>query len=1005
MRIVKSSSDDVFASFASIMNAFDEKRSIKKEAAVPGGVIDDLVDIGRGAARAAPDPSAIRSRSLSEIAGGSGEAAAAASRLSGNLARSADASAVFTSGNADAFIRELQTGMRGLGTDPTEATIRVYIEETIQNSPHLTAAAKANPEGVYRVLAGESFAARAATDVAIVDGARGLTQESRVTAEQVSRSGFPGTPPGTNAISDGTSTITDSNRAIMEQLGYDFTPGARQIFEQGTDGAYRWVPWDNAKHGDYPSHLTGGAFHRVGPAASDAGAVGQRALTDQAGGAGADATRGFSHPVPGRRPQLPTRANAAQTGADMMAQNHRGAQEAMQYYRVTMRDPVLLGEVQEVIVQISRTGEAAGGVKAAADQLTSIRFEFPAGASREEISSILAEQLRPLTDAMETLARNQDSLGRRFDDVQRQVRNLDGNVQDLSRGQMAISDQIGRSSAEQLSEIRRLSSEVEACRAGGCSPAELAEMERRLMAAINEAPTPRAGAGGGGAGAPPRSPSAGGLDEPLDGLNRGKNAAVDEAMEGSQRGLQRAHDDLVDHFMSPAGGRMSREAAEQAARRALQEGAQATGLGAKVRGVLKWSAIGGAAYTAGRWILGLIAAGAVGYGIYRGGEALGFWGDDGDSGAQPGPVNPGPSPWGPNAGGGGYPVLDPDTGQPTTIENLHRDGNWQAINTILNNERPSPGSPLLEAVRRSYGKSYAIPLARPFDGEGQQIWYAFINRMPGARGPIGPDGLYRQDLLDVVHTAVEDPRRGYRVYEHALGNTGPQRNAQIGLNEAFEDTLGHGLYEEGLFGGTGVLSPGQRRTRRLIGGRGLRDNRFSAGRRAEPMSRAERRQRRRTASEERMDEIKKLAEAAHTNPLENQRFNEIKQLAGFVSDSTNNNDNSEFFTKKADKFSKSYYKDAVKGLSDGDEFQKSYYTGLGRLYDKKPKRRKADYDSLYDVSGETGEDLIHSAHPEAIVVAEGRGRGGLVENGLEQKRQTHGVALSAPTGNYRGNYI
>ena len=134
------------------------------------------------------------------------------------------------------------------------------------------------------------------------------------------------------------------------------------------------------------------------------------------------------------------------------------------------------------------------------------------------------------------------------------------------------------------------------------------------------------------------------------------------------------------------------------------------------------------------------------------------------------------------------------------------------------------------------------------------------------------------------------------------------------------------------------------------------------------------------------------------------RFDEIKKYTELSINSINNDDISEFFNKKADKFSNSYYKDAVNGLSGGDEELKSYYTGLGRLYNKKRKKPKADYDKLYDVSEGTGVDLIHAAHPKAIVVLDSIGRGGLVENGLEQKRQTHGVALSAPTGNFRANY-
>ena len=108
--------------------------------------------------------------------------------------------------------------------------------------------------------------------------------------------------------------------------------------------------------------------------------------------------------------------------------------------------------------------------------------------------------------------------------------------------------------------------------------------------------------------------------------------------------------------------------------------------------------------------------------------------------------------------------------------------------------------------------------------------------------------------------------------------------------------------------------------------------------------------------------------------------------------------------KKADDFSKSYFKDAVKDLNNTDKILQSYFAGLGGLYDQRLEKRKADFKTLYNVTDETGEDLIYEAHPKEVVVSDSIGRGGLVENGLEQKRQTHGVALSAPTGNFRANY-
>ncbi len=107
--------------------------------------------------------------------------------------------------------------------------------------------------------------------------------------------------------------------------------------------------------------------------------------------------------------------------------------------------------------------------------------------------------------------------------------------------------------------------------------------------------------------------------------------------------------------------------------------------------------------------------------------------------------------------------------------------------------------------------------------------------------------------------------------------------------------------------------------------------------------------------------------------------------------------------KKADKTSKRYFKDAVKDLSS-DSFMSDYYAGFSKLYDSKVKKRKSDYNKLYDVQEETGSDRIHKAHPEAIVVADAIGNGGLVENASESSKAMQEVASRMPTGNYRARY-
>jgi hypothetical protein len=106
--------------------------------------------------------------------------------------------------------------------------------------------------------------------------------------------------------------------------------------------------------------------------------------------------------------------------------------------------------------------------------------------------------------------------------------------------------------------------------------------------------------------------------------------------------------------------------------------------------------------------------------------------------------------------------------------------------------------------------------------------------------------------------------------------------------------------------------------------------------------------------------------------------------------------------KAADQYPNKYIADAISGLSD--QYAKSYYAGLKSQYNAKDAKPKADYRELYDVHGEKGSDLIQEAHPEAIVVSDAMGNGGLVENLLEQKSHSEGVAKSAPTGNFRGKH-
>jgi hypothetical protein len=106
--------------------------------------------------------------------------------------------------------------------------------------------------------------------------------------------------------------------------------------------------------------------------------------------------------------------------------------------------------------------------------------------------------------------------------------------------------------------------------------------------------------------------------------------------------------------------------------------------------------------------------------------------------------------------------------------------------------------------------------------------------------------------------------------------------------------------------------------------------------------------------------------------------------------------------KKADQISKEYFQDAVSGLAD--QYAKSYYTGLKSMYDQKPGRTEADFVKLYEVHNESGADLIGSAHPKTVEIADAMGNGGVVENQIEQHRHNTGVAKSMPSGNFRGKH-
>ena len=106
--------------------------------------------------------------------------------------------------------------------------------------------------------------------------------------------------------------------------------------------------------------------------------------------------------------------------------------------------------------------------------------------------------------------------------------------------------------------------------------------------------------------------------------------------------------------------------------------------------------------------------------------------------------------------------------------------------------------------------------------------------------------------------------------------------------------------------------------------------------------------------------------------------------------------------KKADKFSDKYYRDALTGLKNSDSLMRAYYRGYKSEYSRKHKGPERKSKDLYFHSEE--DNITNQSHPNAIMVADSLGEGGLVENSHEQSRRTQEVAARNPSGNFRGNY-
>ena len=341
-----------------------------------------------------------------------------------------------------------------------------------------------------------------------------------------------------------------------------------------------------------------------------------------------------------------------------------------------------------------------------------------------------------------------------------------------------------------------------------------------------------------------------------------------------------------------------------------------------------------------------------------------------------------------------------------TIMNLQAAGDHGALNAYLN------------ALQLAHRKRFRMKLNPPFivQGEPVPLFYAFLNqhRAP-APNLSDPTGRTLKIKEMVLNDGLSDPKGKGPVEVFDVNYRLMGGDAQRAINFTAEETVAKGLAERGhhSWDPLGWFSDNRHKSRRLSRSHSMGEEMKGdaeqgiAGQRSRPMSDSDRLMIQRIMdrrASDRFSDLIKLAELSIADKA--QRITNLENLVNIANDSTNitKNTDNQMLDKKADDFSKSYYKDAVTGLDNTDKTLRSYFAGLGRLYDQRLEKRKADFKNLYNVTDETGEDLIYSAHPKEVVVSDSIGRGGLVENGLEQKRQTHGVALSAPTGNYRANY-
>jgi len=550
------------------------------------------------------------------------------------------------------------------------------------------------------------------------------------------------------------------------------------------------------------------------------------------------------------------------------------------------------------------------------------------------------------------------------------------------------------------------------------------------------------------------------LDDITEALNKLTTAAVKQGDEITElrRGLQEASE--------RAGGQLDDAARRQAAQQAEGLAQVSKGLDDLAKTVDDLAkaagknappgtagAINNAVATASWWgkAFALFVVGIGGFTVYKlMGYELPDWLPDLTPTPSPGPS---PSP-GPDGGGGGgirpgrrrrrpapetreqtwrnMGVTDPALLDTLAVSDpkspfYDRRGGWieaqKTIKRLKDSGRTGELNSFLNAQQKAYGKRFRMELKPPLvvPGSPTPLYYAYLNQRrqpaPNLSDPTGRTLALKEIVLN---NGLADPEgRGLvSVFDvqHALVG-----DAQDAINYTAEEGIARGLAETGHhpLDPLGWLSDkrwdGRNRSEKFLRGEEFKARvdeataGFSGARLSEADIEAiEEIMRQRRNASDRLDELRKYAkETQSLNPK-----NRLSELEDIFKSSNDKNDSTnitrsidnQMLQKNADDFSKSYYKDALTDLNQDDKTLRSYFTGLGRLYDQRLEKRKADFKELYNVIDESGEDLIHAAHPNEVVLSDSIGRGALVENGLEQKRQTHGVALSAPTGNFRANY-